>query len=69
MGLVASQHVESFHTKDLNLCPLHWQAECQLLDHQGSPQGNLSVGNYLRASLVTQLAKNLPAMQNSGFDS
>ena len=40
MGLAAPRHVKSFQTKDLNLCPLHWQAECQLLDHMGSPQGN-----------------------------
>ena len=36
-GLVAPRHVESSQTRDQTPSPLHWQAESQPLDHQGSP--------------------------------
>ena len=36
MGLVATQR-GIFLDQGLNLCPLHWQADSQPLDLQGSP--------------------------------
>ena len=36
-GLAAPQHVGVFPDQGSNPCPLHWQADCLSLDHQGSP--------------------------------
>jgi len=33
-----------FPDQGLYLCLLHWQADCKLLDHHGSPHEALSVG-------------------------
>ena len=51
-GLVAPQHVESSQTRVPTPCVPHWQADSQLLDHQGSPlaliwmEGIWIWGNY-----------------------
>ena len=37
MGLVVPWHVESSWTRDRTYVPLHWQADSQPLDQQGSP--------------------------------
>ena len=37
MGLVAPRHVGSCRTRARTQAPLHWQADCQPLRHQGSP--------------------------------
>ena len=38
MGLAAPWHVRSSWIRDRTLCLLHWQADCLLLSHQGSPK-------------------------------
>ena len=63
MGLVASETCGIFLDQGSNWCPLHWQADSYPLCHQGS----LSLLLLLcpPASLVSQLVKNPPAMQET----
>ena len=37
VGLVAPQHVRPSQNQGSNPCPLHWQVDALLVDHQGSP--------------------------------
>ena len=39
-GLFGPRACVIFPDQGSNLCPLHWQADAQLLDHQGSPRSN-----------------------------
>ena len=38
-GLSCSEACRIFQDPESNLCPLHWQADSQPLDLQGSPRG------------------------------
>ena len=66
-----------FSDQGLKVCPLHWQADSYPLHHQGSPTGvclsfrvicYTALTNQYRqdwASIVAQLVKNPPAMQET----
>ena len=50
-GLSFPEAYGIFLDQGSNLCPLHWQADSQPLDHQGSP-GRDFLNEYLRKHLV-----------------
>ena len=59
VNLVAPRHVGSqFSNQELNLCPLHWQADSLPLSHQGKP-------HMLFACLHAKLLQSCPTLCNS----